>query len=311
VEDSQLAAVEIVELRPAKELAVAAVVALAPECTSLLIDIRDAETWRRLTLRMNDYRKRLKLDAYITLYDSEAAIAGCFVAGVLGPRGMRRFSRSLERASRTAQQDFLDYWTAASNDSEFDAALDAAFNEAENYPEKSRELFESLPGVKRERFIERAQYFGMFSLAIFHNLLSVMIHGRSMVTLLSAAKAGDDEALLKAAHIDKQLSMFHPYVVERIERAHASREERFLARFGAANARPAVRSGTKYPGLYVVLSLLQSMRWLDSLRHVEILEICDRAGLDRFQSRIEDVGYLTKRLIEFRRWQKTGGLSMH
>jgi len=44
--------------------------------------------------------------------------------------------------------------------------------------------------------------------------------------------------------------------------------------------------------------------------HDQILDMCDEAGLDRYQNRIEDANYLTQRLREYRQWQKTGSLSM-
>jgi hypothetical protein len=61
----------------------------------------------------------------------------------------------------------------------------------------------------------------------------------------------------------------------------------------------------------MVFGILDLAGWLDEFKHREILDICDAARLDRYENRIEDVNYLTKRFKEYRRWQKSGGLSMH
>jgi len=57
--------------------------------------------------------------------------------------------------------------------------------------------------------------------------------------------------------------------------------------------------------------MLEVMGWLDEFRHEEILNLCDDAGLDRWQNRIEDVNAVTKQLKRYRKYQKTGGVSMH
>lgn len=57
--------------------------------------------------------------------------------------------------------------------------------------------------------------------------------------------------------------------------------------------------------------MLESLGWLNDLTHSEILDICTAANLDRWENRIEDVNYLTKRLAGYRKYQKTGGVSMH
>lgn len=57
--------------------------------------------------------------------------------------------------------------------------------------------------------------------------------------------------------------------------------------------------------------MLDALKWLDDLTANEILDICDAAKLDRFQNRIEDTVAVNKQLARYRRYQKTGGVSMH
>lgn len=84
----------------------------------------------------------------------------------------------------------------------------------------------------------------------------------------------------------------------------------FLRRLLSREMSPPLQSRIQYPGLYMLFGILEAFQWLDDMKHEEILDIVDAAGLDRYQNRVEDINYLTKRLSEYRRWQKLGALSM-
>lgn len=132
-----------------------------------------------------------------------------------------------------------------------------------------------------------------------------------MTSLVPRAMRGDDDAFLKAIQIDRQLLKAHPYFIERYATAFQKGEVEFLNNVSYRLTNPHLRGKILYPGIYVVFAILEVMGWLDDLTHEEILDICDAAGLDRWQNRIEDVNYLTKRLAGYRRYQKTKGVSMH
>ena len=138
-----------------------------------------------------------------------------------------------------------------------------------------------------------------------------MVHGARLTTLVPQAITGDDEAFLKAIQIDRMLLLHYPYFRDRKFRAQNDREMEFLSKISYRESNSPVRGKIQYPALYMLFGILESFRWLDDLKHKEILDICDEAGLDRYQNRIEDINCLTKRLIEYRKWQKTGGVSMH
>lgn len=144
-----------------------------------------------------------------------------------------------------------------------------------------------------------------------HNFLSVMVNGEKMTSLVPKAIAGDEDAFRKAVKIDRSLLSYHPYFVDRFQSAQANGEAEFLRRLSHNNSTPGLIGKISYPGLYVVFAMLESLGWLDEISHSEILDICDKAGLDRWQNRIEDVNYVTKRLAGYRRYQRTGGVSMH
>jgi len=138
-----------------------------------------------------------------------------------------------------------------------------------------------------------------------------MVHGSKMTSLVPKAIAGDEDSFFKAVQIDRMLLIHHPYFRERKALAQDNAEAGFLSRLSYRESSSPLKGKIQYPGLYMLFGILDAYQWLDDLKHDEILDICDAAGLDRYQNRIEDVNYITKRLIEYHRWQKTGGLSMH
>ena len=142
------------------------------------------------------------------------------------------------------------------------------------------------------------------------NTLALMTHGAALTTLVPQAIEGDDEAFLKAVQVDRLLLTHHPYFIARKQRAQDEGDTEFLSALAYRESNPNLKGKIRYPALFMLFGILESVKWLDKLKHDEILDLCDEIGLDRFQNRIEDVNYLTKRLADYRRFQKSGGLSM-
>ena len=136
-----------------------------------------------------------------------------------------------------------------------------------------------------------------------------MVHGTKMTSLVPRAISGDDDAFLKAVQIDRMLLLHHPYFRDRKARAQNDGETEFLSKLSYRESNPPLRGKIRYPGLYMVFGNLESIGWLDDLRHDEILDLCEGAGLDLYQNRIEEVNFVTKRLGEYRIWRKVN-LSM-
>ncbi len=132
-----------------------------------------------------------------------------------------------------------------------------------------------------------------------------------MTSLVPKALSGDDGAFCRAVKIDRNLLAHHPYFIERKQRAQEKGEQEFLRHLSYHDSSPGLKGKIRYPGLYMVFAMLESVNWLDDLAHSEILDICDTAGLERWQNRIDDVNYVTKRLLDYRKGQKLGRLSMH
>lgn len=138
-----------------------------------------------------------------------------------------------------------------------------------------------------------------------------MITGELMTSLVPKAIKGDQDAFCKAVKIDRNLIVSHPYFKQRYQEAQAKGERDFLRRISTNQVSPNLIGKIRYPGLYIVFAMLDALKWLNDLTASQILDICDAAQLDRWQNRIEDTVAVNKQLARYRRYQKTGGVSMH
>jgi len=295
-------------IRPKKELALSLIEQMAPQYLEMFRDVQKPGGWRTLAMRFGEIRKRLKLDSYVTLYGSENSVYAALWIALLGTDGFKRISEELNTVSADEQQNFLDELTA--DVIQGDGWLNEMFPESLEKQEKQRLAFEALPENERAEIVQRSQHLFAFVMASFYDCISVMVHGEKLTSLVPKAIAGDRVAFLKAIHIDKSILHAHPEFKTQYEKALSTLDRDFLRNIGYRIEAPPTRGKIRFPGVYMIFALLESLRWLNELRHEEILDLCVDAGLDRWQNRIEDVTYLTKRLGEYRRMQKAGGLSM-
>lgn len=294
-------------IRPDKSLAVRLVTRFAPEYLELLREAQRANGWRRVAAGIAEVRRGLNIDGYVALYDSEKHLYGCFVIGVLGVQEMKELDAQLRSLKPAEVQDELN----ALSESVFQSASDEVWPESEEEAKAAATELNALPEPERGEAIKRIQYFWCAAIAFFYNTVSVMVHGEKLTSLVPKAINGDQDAFLKAIHVDKALLHAHPRFKERFEDAQVNGDTDFLQGLSYRLAASPARGKIRFPGLYITFAMLEMLGWLDELRHEEILDLCDAAGLDRWQNRIEDVNYLTKQLGRYRRMQSSGGLSMH
>ena len=184
------------------------------------------------------------------------------------------------------------------------SAFDTFFPKTESERENARNVFESLNETEQTAVITRTQYFLFFIYASFYNLLSVMIHGQKLTTLVPLAMQGDKEAFCKSVQIDRNLLTGHPYFKNTYARLLRGEDQDFLECLLYRMGNPTTRSRIRFPTLYMVFATLESFQCLDEHTASEILDICDTAQLDRFQNRIEDENNLIRRRRDYRNMQK-------
>lgn len=244
---------------------------------------------------------------YVELYDSEPKLGVALLLGILGEEGFQQFNTELKNASPEEQQELIDEITDAGHWEEFAESI-----QIPDTPEgwkAARKHFESLPPEEQQALSKKGAFLCSFFFGSFFNILSLMVHGEKLTALVPQAIAGDDSAFMRAIQTDRMLLLHHPYFMERKLRAQNEGDKKFLLRLASREASPILNGKIQYPGLYMLFGLLESFQWLDDLKAKEILDICNDAGLDRQQNRINDVNYLSTRLREYRKWQKTIRLS--
>jgi hypothetical protein len=280
---------------------------LTPQYAEMVRELQRGGGWFRLQPRVAAYLDRI--GSYVKLYEDEKKLGIALMCGLVGIEEFKQFNEEVKQWTPERQQQYMEEFAT---DTDFEHLLDEIeVPDSDEGWDRATEIFNALPKDQQEQTATRTALLYGGAFGGFFNTLSLMVHRAKLTTLVPLAISGNQDAYVKAVQIDRLLLLHHPYFRERKQQAQSNGEGEFLAKLAYTEANPPVRGRLQYPGLYVLFGILDSLGWLQDLRHDEILDACDRAGLDRYQNRIEDVNYVTKRLSEYRRWQKTGGVSMH
>lgn len=301
-------------IRPSKSQVIKIITAKAPEFVELFMELKaDAHGWLILPDKLIQIKNNLNINQYVTLYRDQKTIDTCLMLSLMGKDELKKWNSELAAVPEEEQQKECEgiIQEIIDTPSEYFDDLLGDWPETAEEIEKARIAFESLDSDSKKIETEKTQFLLMHFLLSTHNLFSVMTNGESMVSLVPKAVQGDDESFFKAVKVDRSLIDHHPYFVERIKQAKLSGEKDFIRELTKYQAKPNLVGQIKLPGLYVIFAMLDVMSWLDDFSHDEILDLCDAAKLDRWQHRIVDTNAVTKRLAQYRRYQKTGGVSMH
>ena len=252
---------------------------------------------------------RRNLGSYVLLYDDEKKLGITLMLSLLGEDGFGKFSK--DSASWTEQEtvDFLQYISGPEAEKDIEESIRLPRTDAE-WAEQER-LLALMSEEERAAAVKSGVFFWSAFFAQFFDTLALMTHGAKLTTLVPLALQGNIDAFLKAVQVDRLLLTHHPFFIKRKQQAQDDGDEEFLRALAYREGNPNIKGKIRYPGLFMLFGILESVRWLNDLKHDDILNLCDEIGLDRFQNRIEDVNYLTKRLIDYRKFQNSGGLSMH
>lgn len=297
-------------LRGDKETIVSLVTHYAPEFLEILNECKDADAWRSLSDKLAERRIKLDVNDYYVLYEDEQRIAYILLRAFMSHEEIKANSDKLAAASPEAQQEF--FRELAQSGGLGEQIVNGMFPDDEELLKQQAVEFEQMEdGPEKQAIIQQGQFLMGFFLAWFHDILAVMVHGEKMTSLVPKVLAGDRGSFLLAIHIDKALITLHPKFIEIYQQAIRDGDKDFLDKISYRLAAPVTRGRVKLAGIFSVFATLESLGWLNDLKHREILDICDAANMDRWQNHIEDETAIAKALIKYRRYQKTGGLSMH
>lgn len=296
------------KVRPTKQKAARFAALVIPDMVEVFADCQRKGKGLLPPRELIEARKRLRVEQHVRLYENEGWITNALLIGAIGADGLKSLSAEATHLSEADQANLLNEVLTEIEEGAVDKAIDEALNRD---PKQAAREFDSLSVDEKKEAVFRAYFAIAFLMAAFHNYLAIMVHGRKMTDLVPAAIAGDEKALLMAVQVDKNLLDDHPHFREVRLKTVEVGDTKFLRKLAEWHGKPSLRGRIQYPGLWMLFAVLDGMNCLDGVfSHQELLALCDQAGLDRYQNRIEDVNYLTKRLAAYRKTQSLGGVSM-
>lgn len=289
--------------KPSKEVAIRYIQKLLPDYGEMLSKIEKHRGWVIFEPWIYTAIENLKISDYAKLYPDESIIPKLFVVAVFDVDKFKKLIVEIERGTADEQTAFLDDWITDVDQADTDDFWDVDIPETPEEQEEAKKLLESLSEEERADIRNRVICNLTFFLITFHNHLAIMVHGRKMSQLVIEAIEGNDDAFVLATQIDSTVLQSIPFFQERVTRARREGDSNFLDKLAYRQKIPPLQGKIRFRLLYLLFAMLDGMNILNELTCPEILAICDAADLDRWQNRIEDEGYLAKRLREYRRFQ--------
>lgn len=300
----------VIKPKPKLEWVIKSFASALPDYDHVLRKFESDKKWIKFSPRLHQLTTHFKCQNYPELYQDEARIRTAFFRAVTASdEQIAPLLSEFDAASFEDQEQFLNDFiqdtiaTGQDWDKHFIHLDDLDWSPEGQ--EKARQEWEKLTVDEQAQLIRTRQYSLMFILASFYNYFALMVHGKKMTQLVAEAMAGNDDSLLLAVHIDKTIPEHIPYFKERKKRAIQEADQDFLEKLGRRLSTPQLQGRIRHRLLYLLFAILEGMNWLDDLNHRELLDICDQLGLDNYENRIETENALTKRLIEYRKFQKT------
>lgn len=276
--------------------------AMAPDWLWLLKYIESEDGYVRFPSAVSQWIKNLNIGNYPGLYEDERAIGAILVKAFLSDEQVGQLNTELEACSSEERgQLLLEY---IGNLGEEIDAIELPKTPAAQ--KRAEAQFLAMSDAERQHAIEFMQRFLMSMLAGFYQSLSIMVHGEKLTALVAQAKAGDDKAFAKAVQIDKRILHALPYFNDRFAAANSEGQREFVELVTAHMSRPPYKGKIRHKALYLAFSLLDQVGVLDRMKHSELLDLCTQAGLDSHANRIDDVKNVSKRLAEYRAFQRRG-----
>ncbi|GEM_PF-3240819 len=156
--------------------------------------------------------------------------------------------------------------------------------------------------ASNEEQVEVTKQISLLILSMLTNLfnyLALMLHGKSICTLIGEAKNGNDDSLCEAIHIDRTI-LYLPFVQERIIKAQLGKDKSFLNKIGRRISTPILSGKIRYRKLYLAFAILDDEGYLEMPRE-GLLDLLIEVGVYGKEYGNEDVGYLSKRLNEYKK----------
>lgn len=294
-----------------KSIARLLAVKFAPECGELLALYRaKRDGWIKMPEEFELIRKNSGLsDVYVIAYEAEPRILSCLMKSICPEDAVKKFKEFDDELIIVNEKEKIELVEQLLDDLENDEYPESPSETDEEVLEDikaAKKEWEDLPEDEKTSIISQIQLFFTFFYAYFYNLIALMVHGQKLTTLVPLAMQGDKKAFCKAIQIDRNILTGHSYFRDTYARLQTGEDPDFLGAVSTHINRPPFQGRIRFPALYMIFAVLDGFGWLNDFTASEILDMCDEAGLDRYQNRIEDENYLIKRRLEYRKKHKIG-----
>lgn len=275
--------------------------AMAPDWSWLLQHIESEDGYVRFPSKFARIISNLNIGNYVDLYQNESFIGRSMLLAFFDPEYVQALDAELSLMSSDGRgKRMLELLNEIGT--EFDA-IEIPKTPADE--KRALAAFNALSKPDQEHLRRSWQYFFMAFLAGFYQSLSIMVHGEKLTSLVAQAQAGDDKAFAKAVQIDKNVLSIK-YFKDRFREANLQGDRKFTEDVAAHQMRAPYKGRIRHKALYLTFSFLESVGLLNTMKHGEILDLVNDAGIDSHSNRIDDVKNLSKRLAEFRAFQQRG-----
>lgn len=247
----------------------------------------------------------LRIEDYPLLYENEAYAGKLMVRAVMGPDGARNFDAAMATATPEERGAALK---ALGEDLEAVANI-FDFDVPEDKKAEAKLAFEALSPEVQTATSQFMRHMFAGVLVTFHQQLSIMVHGEKLTALVAQAKAGRDEAFLKAIQIDKRILTKLPHFEARFIRAQLQDERQFRTAIARKLEAPPYVGKIVHKKLWLAFSLLEGLGLLDSCDGNSLLDMLQEVGVIDDERPIEDVKSLLKLKARYREFQVRGGMS--
>ena len=273
-----------------------------PDAEWLLGKIESEQGWLRFPPYLTSVISNLRIESYPLLYASEAAMAAMLLRGFMSLEEIQTFGAEMEAASQGERGEVVLQLAR-----DLDEAVERIkIPKTPEQEAQARKLFEAMSPEDQQEAIRVGQHFFCFFFASFYQNLSVMVHGEKLTSLVAQAKAGNDNAFVKAIQIDKRILTADPLFSARFNRAQMESDSNFCDAMAYRLKTAPYKGKISNNSLWLSFYIFESAQLLDLLSYREIMEICDEAGVGGYENRIQSEKHLGGRLREYREFQKRG-----
>lgn len=252
-----------------------------------------------------DAISNLRIESYPLLYENEPSAGDRMAKAMLGADGAREFDTALSTA--TPEERGAALQELGVDIDAFGVAFD--FDATDEQRAQSAAAFTALTPHQQTESVQLMRHMFAGVLVTFHQQLSIMVHGEKLTALVARAKAGDDDAFLKAIQIDKRILTKVPHFEARFMRAQLQDERQFRTAVARKLEAPPYVGKITHKKLWLAFAFLESVGLLESCDGNDLLDMLQEVGVIDDERPIDDVKNLLKLKARYREFQAREGMS--